>query len=221
MMHALNDLASQITTGTMKTKEAVACFLNYCATYPDTEIMYRASDMVIKNDSDAAYLVAPKARSRAGGYTYMGNNDENEQIINAPIMIIAKILKMVVASAAEAEIAALFLNAQEIVPLRMTCEELGHPQPPTPLRTDNSTANGILNGTVKQKRSKAIDMRFYWLKDRVTQRMFKVYWAPGKVNLADYYTKHHPASHVKRIRPIYTHGPDSPSSLQGCVKILQ
>ena len=46
-----------------------------------------------------------------------------------------------------------------------TLEELGHPQPPTPIKTDNTTANGIINGTVKQQRSKAIDMRFYWLKD--------------------------------------------------------
>ena len=68
MMHALNDLASQITTGTMKTEQAIECFLNYYATYPNAAIMYRASDMIIRCDVDTAYLVAPKARSRAGGY---------------------------------------------------------------------------------------------------------------------------------------------------------
>ena len=78
-----------------------------------------------------------------------------------------------------------------------------------------------MNGTIKQRRSKAIDMRFYWLKDRVTQKMFRVYWAPGKVNLADYYSKHHPASHVKKVRKIYINEPDSPRSLQGCVKALE
>ena len=77
-----------------------------------------------------------------------------------------------------------------------------------------------LDGPVKQRRSKAIDMRFYWLKDRVSQKMFDVHWAPGKVNLADYYTKHHPAKHVKQIRSIYINGPNSPRSLQGCVKLL-
>ena len=64
-------------------------------------------------------------------------------------------------SAAESEIGALFMNAQEILPLQMTCKELGHPQPATPMRTDNNTANGIINGTFQQNRSKAIDMRFY------------------------------------------------------------
>ena len=77
-----------------------------------------------------------------------------------------------------------------------------------------------MNGTIRQQRSKAIDMRFYWLKDRVTQRMFKVYWAPGKVNLADYFSKHHPASHVKKLRKLYVNEPDSPRTITACNRIL-
>jgi hypothetical protein len=42
--------------------------------------------------------------------------------------------------------------------------------PPTPLRTDNSTAFGILNETIKQKISKAMDARYHWLTDRVHQK---------------------------------------------------
>jgi len=77
-MHALNDLASQITTNTMKTELAIKCFLNYCATYPNAAIMYSASDMIIRCDVDTtAYLVAPKARSRADRYIYMDNRDSN------------------------------------------------------------------------------------------------------------------------------------------------
>ena len=52
MMHALNDLASQVTTGTMKTEEAQACFFNYCATNPDAFIVYYASDMIVRGDTD-------------------------------------------------------------------------------------------------------------------------------------------------------------------------
>jgi hypothetical protein len=51
---------------------------------------------------------------------------------------------------------------------------LGHPQPPNPIQTDNSTANGILNSIVKQKWSKTIDMRFYWLRDHIDQKQFLV-----------------------------------------------
>ena len=222
MAHALNDMSSQITTGTHKTTTAVNHFLDYCATYPDTTITYYASDMILRCDSDAAYLVAPKARSRAAGYIFLGNRDTNPQIINAPVLILATILKMVVSSAAEAEIASLFQCARELVPLRTACIELGHPQPPTgtPLRTDNSTADGILNNTMKQKRSKAMDMKFWWLTDRVSQNMFDVSWAPGATNLGDYFSKHQPVKRVRTLRPLYTTQKDSPRSLQGCVKLL-
>jgi hypothetical protein len=142
-------------------------------------------------------------------------------MINGSIATIAKIIKNVCSSAAEAEIAALFMNAKHALPLRTTLEELGHPQPATPIFTDNSTAHGVINGTVKQNRSKAIDMRFYWLRDRVKQGQFTVHWAPGATNLADYYTKHHSPAHHKNTRPIYMSEQDSPHDMQGCVKRLQ
>ncbi|OEU11423.1 hypothetical protein FRACYDRAFT_245988 [Fragilariopsis cylindrus CCMP1102] len=86
-----------------------------------------------------------------------------------------------------------------------TPRQAGTRQPPTPLRTDNSTADGIMNKTIKQKQSKAMDKRFYWVQDRVEQGEYRVFWAPGKVNLADYYTKYHsPATH-RKLRPIYTY----------------
>ena len=113
------------------------------------------------------------------------------------------------------------MNSQESVPESTTLIELGHPQPPTPLKTYNSTADGILNGTVKQKRSKSIVMKFYWLKDRATQGEFRIYWAPGAENLGDYYTKVHPPSHHKKINPIYLYNKEtSPSTIKGCIEIL-
>ena len=98
-------------------------------------------------------------------------------------------------SAAEAEVAALYLNAQEALPIPQCLIDMGHPQPATGIKTDNQTATGILNGTIKQRRSKAIDLRFSWLKDQQEQGQFDIKWVPGKVNLADYFTKHHPGSH--------------------------
>ena len=139
--------------------------------------------MILHNHSDAAYLVASEARSRAGGFTYFGNSEDKVQIINSPISVMAKIIKAVMSSAAEAEIGALFMNAQKLLPLRITCEELGHPQPPTPMRTDNITASSIINKNFKQNRSKAIDMRFYWLIDHQKQGKFQIYWERGTTNL--------------------------------------
>ena len=132
----------------------------------------------------------------------MGNKD-NSKINNGAIHIIAKIIKNVVSSAAEAEIAGVFMNTKEAVPIRIGLEEMGHKQSVTEIVTDNSTASNILNNTCKQLRSKAIDMRYYWVRDRIGEKQFKLIWRPGIENLADYFTKHHSPAHHKRMRKIY------------------
>jgi hypothetical protein len=106
----------------------------------------------------------------------MGSSTKTDKkLTNGAILIISKVLKQVMSSAAKAEIGAVFINAKEGTVLRATLEELGHPQPPpTPMETDNTTATGYSNGTIKQKRTKAMDMRFYWIKDRVKQGQFHV-----------------------------------------------
>jgi hypothetical protein len=143
----------------------------------------------------------------------MGNaTKHNNKLTNGAILIISKVLKHVMSSAAESEIGAVFINAKEGAVLRTTLDELGHKHPPSPMETDNTTATGYSNGTIKQKRTKAMDMRFYWIKDRVKQGQFNVYWGPGFQNLADYFTKHHSLAHHKRMRYIYIHADERPLS---------
>jgi hypothetical protein len=127
----------------------------------------------------------------------MGSDTKTgKKLTNGAILIISKVLKHVMSSAAEAEIGAVFINANEGAVFRTTLEELGHPQPPpTPIKKDNTTATGYSNGTIKQKRTKAMDMHFYWIKYRVKQGQFNVYWGLGYQNLADYFTKHHSPAH--------------------------
>ena len=136
--------------------------------------------------------------------------------------VLCMVLKHVVASAAEAEVGANFECAQLGVTFRQALIEMGHPQPPTPIQTDNSTAAGIINDKVKQRKSRTIDMRFYWVRDHVKQGEFLVYWKPGRDNLADYYTKNHPPAHHKAMRAIYLYTEGKKSSelqctLRGCI----
>mmetsp|Transcript_2562 Transcript_2562/g.5252 ORF Transcript_2562/g.5252 Transcript_2562/m.5252 type:complete len:157 (-) Transcript_2562:130-600(-) len=156
MIHAINAIASE--DDVRSTYNATIYFLNYAASNPNAEVLYRASDMILNVESNAAYLVHPKALSRAGGYLFLGNAARTQ--FNGPILVLAKIIKNVMASAAEAEVGALYTNAQEAIAIRQCLIELGHPQPPTPMKMNNSTAQGILTGTIKQKQTKAIDMRF-------------------------------------------------------------
>ena len=103
----------------------------------------------------------------------------------------------------EAETGMGFLNACDDVPIRQTLKEMGHPQGPTPIQFDNIIATGIINDTVTQRSSKAMDMRFYWLKDRAAQKQFHIHWKRGASKLADFYTKHHPTKHHQEVCPTY------------------
>jgi hypothetical protein len=202
MLVALGSLAAAQEQGTQQTAKASTKLLNYAATHPDATVRFKASAMILHIHSDASYLSEPKARSRVGGYFYLGNGTHNPPI-NGAIHVVSQIMTNVMASAAEAEVGGLFINGQTACPIRSALEFLGHPQPATIIITDNECAKGIANDTVKQKRSKAIDMRFYWIRDRVAQKQFEVLWQKGSENLADYFTKHHPASHHQKVRSRY------------------
>jgi hypothetical protein len=124
--------------------------------------------MILHIHSDASYFSESEAKSRSEGFFYMGNATKHDKkLTNGAILIVSKVLKHVISSAAEAEIGSVVINAKEGAFLRTTLEELGHKQPPSPMETDNTTATGCSNGTIKQKHTKSIDMRFYWINDRV------------------------------------------------------
>jgi hypothetical protein len=104
-------------------------------------------------------------------------------------------------SVAEAELGALFINTKKAFSMRQTLVELGHPQPRTPMQTNNATAHALLTNKILPKALKAMDMRFHWLRCRNAQGQFCYYLRPGTQNLADYFTKHHPTSHHKSVCP--------------------
>ena len=116
---ALNEIAAAQAAPTQQTNEKIKMLLDYLSTYPEAKIRYTKSEMILHLDSDAAYLVAPKARSRIAGYFYCGNtytkNITPNSTLNSPIHIECKLLKHVVASAVEAETAGLFHNCQTAV----------------------------------------------------------------------------------------------------------
>ena len=120
---------------------------------------------------------------------------------NGAILNIAHIIKHVMTSATKAELTALYIMAREAVYMRIILEEMGHKQPATtPIQTDNAMAEAVINTKITPKQSKAMDMHFHWLKDRECQQQFKFYWQPGKLNHADYWTKHHSAAHHVNVR---------------------
>ena len=69
---------------------------------------------------------------------------------------------------------------------------MGHPQPPTPVATDTYAENSIVSGIYKQKISRATNMQFYRVSDRVRQKHFRILWEEVKKIVAGYFTNHPP-----------------------------
>jgi hypothetical protein len=123
----INVLASEQSKATAVTADKVIKLLNYCNTHPETKIRYHASGMILHIHSDASYLSEKEAKSRSGGFFYMGSStNTDKKLTNGEILIISKVLKHAMSSAAEAEIGAVFINAKEGAVRRTTLEELGH-----------------------------------------------------------------------------------------------
>ena len=168
MLTAVRKAGSAQAEPTQAVMSAANRLLQYAATWPDATIVYRPSDMRLYVHSDASYLSETEARSRAGGLFYLGNNSMTcDLVVNGAIDCLSCIIPTVVASAMEAEYAAMYLNGQHAEGMRNTLEDLGYPQPSTIMISDNMCAIGLVSNTMKQRRSKAIDMRYHWISSAV------------------------------------------------------
>ncbi len=156
-------------------------------------MQFHTSDMVLNIHSDASFLSEANAYSRACGHFFMRwKADPTKPIkLNGAYFTLCAILRFVVASTAEAKLGALYLNCKQATIFRLTLKEMGHPQPPTPIHCDNPTAVGIANNTVKQQRSRSMEMRFFWVADAVEQGKFDIKYYLGKENLGDCQSNHH------------------------------
>jgi hypothetical protein len=141
------------------------------------------------------------ACSQAGEHFFMSSHTSCCHN-NGAVHTISQIIKAVMFLAAEAKIRALSINCWEAVSACHTLELLGHPQPPTPTQTNNTMALDIVNNNVMMK-LKAIDMKYHWLWDRISQKQFQHYWAPGNKNKGNYVTKHHAPVHHEAMQSTF------------------
>ena len=206
ILPAVNDIASDMSHPTTALLDKCNRLLAYAASYPNNEIVYTASDMLLYVQSDASYLSRSHARSVAGGCFYIGNINQPTHI-NGSVTAVSNTIDVVVASAFEAEYAAVFIIAQIAVWIRTILHALGYPQPPTIILCDNECAVGIANDATKLRKGKAIDMRFHWIRDRILQKQFKVLWRKGANNLADFFTKALPVHTHQALMPFLVNTP--------------
>ena len=211
MLQPIGSMATALSTAQWTAlKPRLTHFLNYAATHPDATIRYKKSDMHMWIHTDATYLSKSKTQSRASGFHYFSDKpklpilpDHKPPMHNHPIHVPCKVIDAVMSSTQEAETGGGYINTKDALPIRQAAIEMGHPQGPTPLQFDNKRAMGILTGILKQRQSKGMDMRFYWLRDRYGQKQFFIYWRKGIYNLGDYQSKAHPTKHHINQRPFF------------------
>ena len=212
MLVSLNAIATEQAHANTITMGDIVWLLNYAVTHPVATFHYHASDMILHIASDVSYICEERACSQAVGHLSLAdrlvNNVNKPPTLptnNGAIHTLCQLIKTVMSSASKAEICATFINAKDALPIHTTLKELGHPQPPTPMKVDNTTSVGFANNTIKQKRSKEINMHFYWIIDCSCQSHFRIYWGPGITNLGNYHTKHHSPGHHQLMRPHFIH----------------
>jgi hypothetical protein len=203
LLVALSAIAACQAQATVATEQAVHLLLDYVATYPNNGIVYPARNMILCVHANAGFLNESQSCSHAGAHIYLSKNIAFLWF-NGAVLSIAQPIKFVMASAAESELAALFITAREMIPHRQTLIDMGWPQPKSPIQTDNSTVSGVVNNTIVPRRSKMMDMHFWWLRCHASQDQFCYYWDAGSKNWADYHTKHHPDTYHESHRSTHT-----------------
>ena len=179
ILSSLSYISSEQYKATLNTAKRVAKLFNYLASNPHAEIQYRASVVQSAIHSDASCLSVSQARIRASGVHFLiegppdpDNPEDFVPATNGILLVVCNIMRNIMASEDESEYGIIFVNAHTAVSIRTTLSEMGWKQGPTAIQVENSTALGIATKEFFQKKSKAVDMRFCWINDRVEQGQF-------------------------------------------------
>ncbi len=111
---ALSMIAIEQTKSTETTMGRCMQLLDCLASNQEAKVRFHASDMIMNILFDASYLSKKGVRSQACGHFFMGwmPKDGESIKLNGSFHSNSSIMRFVVASAAEAELGALFHNCQ-------------------------------------------------------------------------------------------------------------
>jgi hypothetical protein len=212
VLTAINEAAGDLGRPAAIVHGKLSRIAAYLRAFPNRELVFKASDMVLSSQSDASYLSRLKARSVNGGIHYLGWRHDLT-VPNGAVAAYSNVLDCVVSSVIEAEYGGVFNAGRRNVYLRLILEALGHPQlEPTTIFCDNMCAVSIAHGTCKLRKTKTVDMRYHWVRDRVRQGQLKVVWIEGANNLADFFTKPLPVHRHVALAPLLVRTPAAAAS---------
>lgn len=112
------------------------------------------------------------------------------KVNGSPVSWLSKKQASVALSSCEAEYMAAGAATQEIMWLRTLLAEMGHPQAePTVLLCDNQSAIALSSDDVHHARTKHIDLRHHFIRERIVAGELRLQWVPSEQQEADILTK--------------------------------
>jgi transposase InsO family protein len=131
---------------------------------------------------DADFANCPDDRKSRSGYVIL--------MAGAAISWYSKKQQTIALSTAEAEYVAATSAVQEVLWLRSLLGELGFPQTsPTTVFEDNQACIAITTNPITNSRTKHIDIKYHWLREKVLSRDVAFQYCPSRDMAADIFTK--------------------------------
>ena len=185
--YAVQALSQHCANPTPQHWEALKRVLKYLKGTADWGIRYQANDaepdeLRVIGYSDADWAGDVNDRVSTSGYVFT--------LAGAPVCWASHKQHSVALSTMEAEYMAGSDAASKAIWCRTLLGELGFPQKsPALLYMDNQSALALARNTGSQGRAKHIDIRYHFIRDRITKGELEVAHCPGETNPADIFTK--------------------------------
>ena len=142
------------------------------------------SNMKLIGLSDSDWASCKEDRRSTTGYVFYLNSD------GPAISWKSRKQPTVALSSCEAEYMALTATTQEAIFLSNLMKDFGIKLPKTiPLYGDNQGAIALVKNPVQHNRSKHIDIKFHFIREKYMQKIIEINYIPTNNNIADLFTK--------------------------------
>jgi hypothetical protein len=142
---------------------------------------------------DSDYAKEVDGRRSTSGYVMM--------LGGGVVTYSSKLQRTVALSSAEAEYMGLAHGTQEVLFLRELVKEIGLSQSQTIIHVDNQAAQQMAMNPVHHQRTKHIDVRYHFVRERIQTKEIKLEHVSTKENLADIMTKGVTTAVLNHLRP--------------------
>ena len=191
--HAVNTLSKFNSSPTEGHLTAVKRVFRYLKGSIKLHLRYQSNGEEMEGYSDADWAADSEDRRSTSGNAFL--------MSNGAISWTSRKQPTVALSTSEAEYIALCLATQECVWLRQLRKDLKINDPnPTTINEDNQGAIAMSKNPVLHKRTKHIDIKFHFVREKVEDETIQVNYCPRDEMIADIFTKPLPQEKFEKLR---------------------